>query len=495
MRPLRDQFATMIEATTRARKTRGVREAQATASAHQRRAWRYHAGEKTPETEASAGIGILALLTGLSCLCAMLAAPTKGASAGSSSSMRWPSVRPVLTPSTEFGGMPVIYAGAGDGSWPDQMEPNDGADDLLGPAPIEVGTLYRSLNLLPRTQPAPVFASREDRDWYVWNVSGGHCYRAFTGDVAGSVEQLTGKWKVQHAIGVWWYPPVKEGRKLLSQYNPSMGPAEGGYFASARACAEVNGQMAAEVFNYHYHLRDPRGATYTFAVVDVGSLVIAPPTPPIQPVQPVQPGLPSNGGGSYNPGFATSRPARLPAPQEQATPRETPPPTPTATAAQVTQMPYNALTPGPAVPTVLASPSPSPVSPASPASLPSPSQRPGSPGLPASVDVVAYLDQNQNGAPDPGEGLHDLRVALLNVRTNSVQRIVSTNTDGYARLEWPWAGRVRVSLPDLNWSDLVDPRDMASASRPRSDVWSTAEDGGLYLEVRVLPSVLPAVIP
>jgi hypothetical protein len=115
--------------------------------------------------------------------------------------------------------------------------------------------------------------------------------------------------------------------------------------------------------------------------------------------------------------------------------------------------------------------------------------------MPAAVDVVAYLDQNQNSAPDPGEGLRDLRVALLSVRTNSVQKTVGTNDNGYARLEWTWAGRVRVALPDLNWSDLVDPYDMASASRPRSDVWSTAEDGSLYLEVRVLPAKLPAVIP
>ena len=108
---------------------------------------------------------------------------------------------------------------------------------------------------------------------------------------------------------------------------------------------------------------------------------------------------------------------------------------------------------------------------------------------------MAYLDQNQNGAPDPGEGLHDLQVALLSVRTNSVEKTVSTNANGYARLEWIWAGRVRVALPDLNWSDLVDPYDMASATRARSDVWSTAEDGSLYLEVRVLPAQLPAVIP
>src|SRR5205823_1562659 len=95
-------------------------------------------------------------------LCSGLASPPDSAAANNPSPIPTVIARSVLTPSTEFGGMPVIYAGAGDGSWPDQMEPNDGADDLLGPAPVEVGTLYRSLNLLPRTQPAPNPTPGED---------------------------------------------------------------------------------------------------------------------------------------------------------------------------------------------------------------------------------------------------------------------------------------------------------------------------------------------
>ncbi|MEP6776118.1 MAG: hypothetical protein ABJA50_11035 [Chloroflexota bacterium] len=385
--------------------------------------------------------------------------------------------RPILTPSTEFGGMPVIYAGAGDGSWPDQMEPNDGTDDVLGPAPVDVGTLYRSLNLLPRTLPTANPTAGEDRDWYVWNTAGGRCYRAFTGDIAGPPGQLTGKWRVQHAIRLWWYPPVKEGRKLLAEYNPSKGPAEGGYFAAATACGTVDGQMAAEVYNYGYALKNPRGLTYTFGVMDVGvpgtSQAGLPEPGPSGPLS----NSPGNGAGSTASNTAPisypSQPASVP---PSSTPRLTPTPT-------WTVRPTDTLVPLSATPTA----SPSPTS--------TPSPKPGSAGLPASVDVVAYLDQNQNGAPDPGEGLHDLQVALLSVRTNSVQKTVSTNANGYAHLEWTWAGRVRVALPDLNWSDLVDPSDMASATRPRSDVWSTAEDGSLYLEVRVLPAQLPAVIP
>ncbi|MBF6611599.1 MAG: hypothetical protein IVW55_00540 [Chloroflexi bacterium] len=421
-----------------------------------------------PTSHCAASIPAL-LIVGMFLSALFLAAPGT-TYAGDASPTPSPIARPILTPSTEFGGMPVIYAGAGDGSWPDQMEPNDGTDDLLGPAPVVTGTLYRSLNLLPRTQPAPNPTPGEDRDWYVWNVSRGRCYRAFTGDINGNAEQLTGKWKVQHAIRIWWYPPVKEGRKLLAEYNPSMGPAEGGYFAAAHACVDTDGQMAAEVFNYRYALKNPRGATYTFAVLDLG-----PPSASV-PVQPVQP---SNSAGPYGQGSGPMQPVQVPVPKQQPTPRPTPPaPVPTNT-----RVPPP--TPLPATPTLTFTPTPSP----------SPSPKPGSPGLPASVDVVAYLDQNQNGAPDPGEGLHDLRVALLNVRTNSVQKTVSTNANGHARLEWVWAGRVRVSLPDLNWSDLVDPFEMASASRQRTDVWSASEDGGLYLEVRVLPPALPAVIP
>lgn len=382
--------------------------------------------------------------------------------------------RPTLTPSTEFGGRPVIYAGAGDGSWPDQMEPNDGPDDLLGPAPVEVGTLYRSLNLLPHIQPAANPAPGEDRDWYVWDTRGGRCYRAFTGDVAGSAGQLTGKWKVQHTIRIWWHPPVKEGRKLLAEYHPGMGPAEGGYFAAASACGEVDGQMAAEVSNYKYALKSPRGATYTFGVLGVG-------TPAASPHEGGSPsGSPPNNGAGQTPVYS----APVPRPPQ---PTRPPPPTPTYSPT-ATSTPFSTST-QPPIPTLPASPAPT----LTVSTTPSP--RPGTAGMPAAVDVVAYLDQNQNGAPDPGEGLRDLRVALLSVRTNSVQKTVGTNDNGYARLEWTWAGRVRVALPDLNWSDLVDPYDMASASRPRSDVWSTAENGSLYLEVRVLPARLPAVIP
>ncbi len=384
--------------------------------------------------------------------------------------------RPILTPSAKFGSMLVIYAGAGDGSWPDQMEPNDGASDVLGPAPIAVGTLYRSLNLLPRTPPSVNPTPGEDRDWYVWDTSGRRCYRAFTGDIAGQASQLTGKWKVQHAIRIWWYPPVKEGRKLLAEYNPGKEPAEGGYFAAATACATVDGQMAAEVYNYGYALKNPRGLTYTFGVLDVGV-----PAPPV--VAPASQSAPS-GPPSKPPGSGAGRQpvntAPVPYPSQPVSVLPSPTPRPNLTP---TWTPRSTDTPVPfsATPTSIPSPTASP--------------KPDSTGLPASVDVVAYLDQNQNGAPDPGEGLHDLQVALLSVRTNSVEKTVSTNPNGHARLEWIWAGRVRVALPDLNWSDMVDPYDMASATRPRSDVWSTAEDGSLYLEVRVLPPGLPAVIP
>lgn len=413
---------------------------------------------------------VLTIIVAITCLC-IAAKPSSTAAAMLQSTIDV--ARPTLTPSTEFGGMPVIYAGAGDGSWPDQMEPNDGPDDLLGPAPVEVGTLYRSLNLLPRAQPAANPTPGEDRDWYVWDTRGGRCYRAFTGDVAG---MLTGKWKVQHTVRIWWHPPVKEGRKLLAEYHPGIGPAEGGYFAAASACGEVDGQMAAEVFNYKYALKSPRGATYTFGVLDVG-------TPTVSPHEGVPPsGSPPNNGAGQAPvyGAPVSRP---PQPTRPLPPTHTPTYSSTATS---TPFPTSTQPPIPSPPQT-----PSPTLTISP----TPSPMPGTAGMPAGVDVVAYLDQNQNSAPDPGEGLRDLRVALLSVRTNSVQKTVGTNDNGYARLEWTWAGRVRVALPDLNWSDLVDPYDMASASRPRSDVWSTAEDGSLYLEVRVLPAKLPAIIP
>lgn len=414
--------------------------------------------------------------------------------------------RPVLTPSTEFGGMPVVYAGAGDGSWPDQMEPNDGASDPLGPAPVDVGTLYRSLNLLPRTEPQANPTPGEDRDWYVWNASGGRCYRAFTGDIAwhgssgdsgGQSTQsspLTGRWKVQHAIRIWWYPPVKEGRKMLAEYAPDKGPAEGGYFAASTACADVDGPMAAEVYNNIYALKNPRGLTYTFGVLDVGAPQVQSTGAKGQSESPgSQSGTTENRGKQPVNSSPVQPPSSAPPSIDPSNPSQVVafPPSPTASPSA---LPIWTPMPSPTdIPVVPVPPTETLTSFATPSITPSP--RPGSEGLPASVDVVAYLDRNQNGAPDPGEGLHGLQVALLSVRTNSVQMTASTNLNGYARLDWTWAGRVRIALPDLSWSDLVDPYDMAAAARSHSDVWSMADDGTLYLEVRVLPARLPAVIP
>lgn len=395
--------------------------------------------------------------------------------------------RPVLTPSVEFGGLPVIYAGSGDGSWPDQMEPNDGDDDTLGPAPVEVGILYRSLNLLPRTAQHEFGQNPlagEDRDWYIWSVSAGRCYRAFTGDTGGSARQKTGAGKIQHALRIWWDPPVREGHALLAEYRPETGPAEGGYFASALACAGADGRMAAEVYNYKYPLKDPAGSTYTFGVLDAGYPAPPPPTrevpaeaAPIAPQRAAQSSPPAPLAAAPP---ASAAPALTPVYQPTPAPQPALPPDPTAPPTAPGSSPGRA---GPSTSTT------STVSTSTPAPASTPT------ALPASVDVVAYLDRNRNSAPDPGEGLQTLRVVLLDVRTNSAQQTATTNANGYAHIEWRWSGRVRISLPDLNWSDLVDPYDMASTSAPRADVWSRADDGGLYLEVRVVPAPLPAVIP
>lgn len=404
-----------------------------------------------------------------------------------------PLARPVLTPAAVVGGLPVVYAGAGDGSWPDQMEPNDSEADALGAAPVEVGVLYRSLNLVPRSDPANLVTG-EDRDWYVWGASAGRCYRAFTGDAAFSARQRSGQGRLQHGIRLWWSPPVSEGHSLLAEYEPSAGTsAPGGYFASAYACAGVDGRIAAEVYNYGAPLKYPLGATYTFGVLDAGPIPPpASPTPPYATAAvPYASSAPAGSQSSVGPtykeqaiGSQDGEDGSGAPPSSSGTPSEpiaayTAPPGPAAA---------GLVTPTAFSPARSAQPGGERPSGEDASPTPQPTQVP-----PASVDVVAYLDRNRNGAPDPGEGLRSLRVVLLSVRTNAVQQSSSTNANGHARIEWSWTGKVRVSLPDLNWSDLVDPYDMLRSTE-RADIWSIS-DGGLYLEVRVLPSALPAVIP
>ena len=125
----------------------------------------------------------------------------------------------------------------------------------------------------------------------------------------------------------------------------------------------------------------------------------------------------------------------------------------------------------------------------------------GDGGPRAIVDVVAYVDMNDNDSADPGEGLRGLRVVLIHRQTNSPQRRVQTDRNGHAHLEWRWLGAMNISLPDIGWIDTVEAGEVESKSmfggiyRGQSGAWTSEDDGSLLLKVRVKPIALPAVIP
>src|SRR5205807_9522224 len=115
------------------------------------------------------------------------------------------------------------------------------------------------------------------------------------------------------------------------------------------ACADFDGQMAAEVFNYRYALKNPRGATYTFGVHDLGTPVAPVAVPPVQFAQPAQFAPQSNSPGNRAPMSGLSAPPNpIPIPRPPTTP-------PTLTSSLV-----RPATSTPFPPTITPSPSPSP---------------------------------------------------------------------------------------------------------------------------------------
>jgi hypothetical protein len=92
--------------------------------------------------------------------------------------------------------------------------------------------------------------------------------------------------------------------------------------------------------------------------------------------------------------------------------------------------------------------------------MPSPTTGP-SPGPP--IRVVAYYDENDNGAPDPAEGIVGGRVLLLDVSANKAVDWAETDRYGAASLRPPTdtasAWSLRVSVPFLGFSRRAAPGD------------------------------------
>jgi hypothetical protein len=95
----------------------------------------------------------------------------------------------------------------------------------------------------------------------------------------------------------------------------------------------------------------------------------------------------------------------------------------------------------------------------------------------ATVNVIVYYDSNFNFTPEDNEGIIDIAVALFDNTTGRLLAFGYTNQAGAVRFEAvPSSGAVRVTVPLLNYTQIVGP-------------------GESNIAVRVAPLPLPIGIP
>jgi hypothetical protein len=95
---------------------------------------------------------------------------------------------------------------------------------------------------------------------------------------------------------------------------------------------------------------------------------------------------------------------------------------------------------------------------------------------PITADLTVYYDENDNKAPDTGEGVVGIGIYLFDVTTNQRLGQAYTDAEGYAKLTVAAAGKVRVSVPYLRYSDVV-------------------KAPGDTLTLRLKPMKMPSLIP
>lgn len=137
-------------------------------------------------------------------------------------------------------------------------------------------------------------------------------------------------------------------------------------------------------------------------------------------------------------------------------PSHTPPPPP-------------AITPSPSrLPTLPPStplPPPTATSPVSPQPtgtlgiiiIPQPTPTPGGGGgaRMVTIDLEIYYDANQNEAPDPGEGIANISVQVFDDTTEELLASGFSDQDGKLMFNVPAPGDVRLSIPYLNYTQVV----------------------------------------
>jgi len=125
-------------------------------------------------------------------------------------------------------------------------------------------------------------------------------------------------------------------------------------------------------------------------------------------------------------------------------------------------------------PSAPATPTPEPGVTEGPSPTPGPSSTPAPP-----VRVIVYYDKNNNGYPEPDEGIVGATVLLLDVSTNKPVAFAQTDESGFAEIDIPPTSSTfqefRVSLPFLGFSKRAA--------------------AGQRIEVEVKAQRLPGLIP
>jgi hypothetical protein len=359
-------------------------------------------------------------------------------------------VADLLHPQKGEGGVDVFTAGPADGMLPDGLEADDTRESAKS---ISAGAVYKYLNFVPSTPAAP------DTDFYSFRAKPGLCYLVETGDLSSGLDTT---------ILLWQAVATKEKWKLVAQ-NDDARPRTADLSSAVRWCASRDNNVVAEVRNYGGAVpTDPHGKSYSL------SLVIDPPPPTPTRVPPTA--APQRAQAQPQPHTVGSAGGGAPSVSQQQPPTR-------IVQAQVTVPP---VTPTPPIPDVTPAitPTPLPVT-----STPAPTR--------VSIDVVAYIADAAATGPNPGDGIVELPVLLVDVRTNAVVQRTTTDGNGHARLEWEWQGPVRVAIPAFRWGRTLqfqdftpDPSTNVAGTRATSELGRT-----LLLQARMSSYVLPGIYP
>jgi hypothetical protein len=147
--------------------------------------------------------------------------------------------------------------------------------------------------------------------------------------------------------------------------------------------------------------------------------------------------------------------------------------TPTATSPPVTRSPTSTPTPSPSL---TSSPTSTPTPPFIQVRLMPTATPAGQRGVLVPLSLQVYYDVNNNRVPDPGEGIVAISSRVVDVTTGQELAHGFTDEFGFASLTVNASGVVRLVVPYLNYSVLVQP-------------------SGSSIALRVAPHSLPNAIP